>query len=170
MDITFSRLISQILIEQNINLTELYKDLNNLGINITYSSLYAYFKGTNVPPISVARQILVSENICVNDNELNDILKLSKNIQKSETEDINKTLRFNLRIKAGSINNKYELNPKLLKSVIEMRANELFGNEDLVTQYSASGKGKLSAYITYLIKNDLKKSGYIEEKNNEEKN
>ena len=44
-----------------------------------------------------------------------------------------------------------------------MRADEVFGDENLITQFSASGKRKLSAYVAYLIQKDLKENGLITE-------
>lgn len=158
---SFSRLILQILREQNINLTKLYKDLNNLGLNITYPSLYSYFTGVVVPPFSTAKKILKIEKIEIDDEELENVLSYSKKVYKSEKDDANKILNLNLKIKPESVDEDFKQNSKYLKSVIEMRADEVFTDENLVTQFSASGKRKMSAYVAYLIKTDLEKNGLI---------
>ena len=59
--LTFSRLIQQILDEQNMNLTTLATELYDLGVDITYSALYSYYSGTSVPPIKMAKDILKTE-------------------------------------------------------------------------------------------------------------
>ena len=60
MELTFSRLIIQILQDQNLNLTQLHKELYDLGLNITYASLYGYYTGKMVPPFSKAKEILLN--------------------------------------------------------------------------------------------------------------
>jgi len=162
-EITFSRLILQIIRDQKINLTKLHKDLYDLGVNIKYPSLYSYFTGVVVPPFSVAKKILKTERIEIDDEELEQILRHSKRIQRSEKDDANKILNLNLKIKPELVGSDFKQNSKYLKSVIEMRADELFGDENLITQFSASGKRKLSAYVAYLIQNDLKENGLIAE-------
>jgi len=164
VEMTFSSLLLQILQEQNLNLTELYKELNDLGFYITYPSLYGYFTGKMVPPFLKAKEILKVEKLNIDDEELARILNHSKRIQKEDYDENEKILTINLKIKPELIDPKYTLQPKYLKSVIEMRAEEIFGNNELITQFSASGKRKLSAYIAYLIKKDLEESGFVEEK------
>jgi len=167
-EITFSRLILQMLRDQNINLTKLYKDLYDLGLNITYPSLYSYFTGVVVPPFSTAKKILKIEKVKMPDEELEEVLAFSKRIQKSEKDDENKILNLNLKIKPESVGIDFKQNAKYLKSVIEMRSDEVFGDENLITQFSASGKRRFSAYVAYLIQKDLKENGFIpaEEKEN----
>ena len=162
MELTFSRLIIQILQDQNLNLTQLYKELYDLGLNITYSSLYGYYTGKMVPPLSKAKEILKIENIEIDAEELEAILEQSKQIQKQEKSQEDKILNLNLKIKPELVDGIYKQQAKYLKSVIEMRADELFGDENLVTQFSASGKRKISLYVAYLIKKDLEESGLLE--------
>ena len=158
MELTFSRLILQILNEQDLNLRELYRELCDLGMNITYASLYSYFTGVVVPPYDVASELLDLENVEMEESELRNILTHSRKVMKEELHDSDRILQMNLKIKPELIGREYQKKPKYLKSVIEMRANELFGDEELITQFSASGKRKLSAYVAYLIKKDFEEN------------
>lgn len=162
MEQTFSRLIIQILQDQNLNLTQLYKELYDLGLNITYASLYGYYTGKMVPPLSKAKEILKTEKIEIEDKELESILEQSRQVQKQENSQEDKILNLNLKIKPELVGSAYRHQSKYLRSVIEMRADELFGDENLVTQFSASGKRKISSYVAYLIKKDLEESGLLE--------
>ena len=162
-EITFSRLILQIIRDQKINITKLHKDLYDLGTNIKYPSLYSYFTGVVVPPFSTAKKILKTERIDISDEELEYILRYSKKVQRQEKDDANKVLNLNLKIKPELVDDDFKQNSKYLKSVIEMRADEVFTDKNLVTQFSASGKRKLSAYVAYLIQKDLKENGLITE-------
>lgn len=161
MEITFGRIIQQILEEQNLNLMELYKELYDLGMKITYASLYSYFTGTVIPSYQTAKKILTLEKYNISDQELEEILAYSRRIFNQEKEDENELLRLHIKIKPESISKKYEHDSKTLKSIIEMRADEITGNDDLITQYTASGKRKLSSYIAYLIKKDFEENGYL---------
>ena len=162
MELTFSRLIIQILQEQNLNLTQLYKELYDLGVKITYASLYGYYTGKMVPPFAKAKEILKTEKLEIDDEDLEAILKQSRLVQKEENSQEEKILNLNLKIKPELVGSAYKQQAKYLRSVIEMRADELFGDADLVTQFSASGKRKLSSYVAYLIKKDLEESGLLE--------
>lgn len=163
--ITFSRLISQILDEQNINLTELANELYDLGLNITYSALYSYYSGASVPPFRTASKILKLENIHIDNNELDGILSYSKKISKDEDIYKNKILRIDVKIKPEVISKRFENNPNGLRNLIDLRANEVFSDEDIITQYSVIGNRKLGAYISYLIRKDLIESGLLKEEN-----
>ena len=163
MELTFSRLILQILQEQDVNLTQLHKDLCNLGLNITYPSLYSYYTGVVIPPYSTAREILKTENMEMSEEDLKEVLAYSRKVYKDEKDDANRILNLNLKIRPESVSRNFRQNSKYLRSVIEMRADEVFGDEDLVTQFSAVGKRKLSAYVAYLINKDLKENGLLEE-------
>jgi len=162
IELTFSRLIIQILQDQNLNLTQLYKELYDLGLNITYASLYGYYTGKMIPPFSKAKEILKIEKIEIDDAELEAILEQSRQVQKAENSQEDKILNLNLKIKPELVDGAYRQQAKYLRSVIEMRADELFGDENLVTQFSASGKRKISSYVAYLIKKDLEESGLLE--------
>ncbi len=152
---TFSRLIQQILDENNINLTELATELYDLGLDIKYSALYSYYSGSSVPPFRTANKILTSERIFINDNELDEILAYSSKISKTENIYKDRILRLDVKIKPEVISKEFENNPDGLRNIIDLRSNELFGDDDLITKYSVSGKRKLGAYISYLIKKDL---------------
>ena len=95
MEQTFSRLIIQILQDQNLNLTQLYKELYDLGLNITYASLYGYYTGKMVPPLSKAKEILKTEKIEIEDEELEAILEQSRQVQKQENSQEDKILNLN---------------------------------------------------------------------------
>lgn len=99
----------------------------------------------------------------MDDEELEQVLRYSKRVQRAEKDDANKVLNLNLKIKPELVGDSFKQNSKYLKSVIEMRADEVFGDENLITQFSASGKRKLSAYVAYLIQKDLKENGLITE-------
>lgn len=163
MDTTFRRLLIDILSDRNINLSNLYNELNDLGLNIKYSSLYSYYTGVVVPPFEIAKKILITEHVVVNDGELETILKKSKKISREERLDNDDVLNLNLKIKPELIDERYKNNSSSLRNMIEMRAEELFVDDDLIVKFSATGKRKLSAYVAYLIKKDLLKSGFIEE-------
>lgn len=160
---TFSRLIQQILDENNINLSELSTELYDLGLNITYSALYSYYSGSSVPPFRTANKILKSERVFINDKELDEILTYSSKISKTENIYKDRILRLDVKIKPEVISKEFENNPNGLRSIIDLRSNELFGDEDLITKYSVNGKRKLGAYISYLIKKDLIENGLIKE-------
>lgn len=161
--ITFSRLIQQILDEQNMNLTTLATELYDLGVDITYSALYSYYSGTSVPPIKMAKDILKTEKIYFKESELEEILEYSKKISRNENIYKDRILRIDVKIKPEVISKDFQHNPSSLRNIIDIRTNELFGDNDLITQFSANGKRKLGAYISYLIKKDLIENGLIEE-------
>ena len=163
MDTTFRRLLIDILTDRNINLSNLYNELNDLGLNIKYSSLYSYFIGVVVPPFNVAKKILNIEHVTLNDNELEQILSRSKRVSKMERQENDDVLNLNLKIKPELIDQKYKSNSRSLRNMIEMRTEELFVDDDLQVKFSALGKRKISAYVAYLIKKDLLESGFIEE-------
>ncbi len=163
MDTTFRRLLIDILTDRNINLSNLYNELNDLGLNIKYSSLYSYFTGVVVPPFNVAKKILNIEHVTLNDNELEQILSRSKRVSKMERQENDDVLNLNLKIKPELIDQKYKSNSRSLRNMIEMRTEELFVDDDLQVKFSALGKRKISAYVAYLIKKDLLESGFIEE-------
>ena len=159
---TFSSLLRQILMDENLNLSQFHSKLVDLGADITYPSLYAYYMGKTVPTFSCAKEILEKEKVKVNTEDLLSILKYSRELGKVERNDEDKILHLNLKIKPEQVNKDFKNSAKLLKSTIEMRSKELFaGNEQLITQFSATGKRKISAYIAYLIKEDLNKNNYF---------
>ena len=84
MNTTFDTLIHRILQERNINLTKFYKELADLGLNITYPSLYAYYTGTTVPPYSMAKRILKLARSQVSNEDLEQILEYSKKYNMKE--------------------------------------------------------------------------------------
>lgn len=163
MNTTFARILQQILDEQNVNLTILADELYSLGLNITYSALYSYYSSTCVPPFSTAKKILHFCKIEISDKELENILEVSKKIARNENIYKDRIMRIDVKIKPEIISQKYKYNPEGLKNIIEMRADEIFGDEELVTNYSANGKRKLGAYISYLIKKDLLENEILEE-------
>lgn len=163
MNVTYSTLLTQILQEQDINLANLHNELCDLGMKITYASLYSYFNGAVIPPYSVAKEILRLEKINIDSEELEAILDYSKKVAKQERSDDGKILNLNLKIKPEYIDLSYKKNAQGLKNIIEMRAEELFGNEELMSTFQAGGKRKLSAYVAYLIKKDLEDSDFIKE-------
>lgn len=156
-------MIQQILDEQNINLTNLATELYDLGVNITYSALYSYYSGSSVPPIKMAKDILKTEKIYFKESELEEILEYSKKISRNENIYKDRILRIDVKIKPEVISKEFQHNPNSLRNIIDIRTNELFGDNDLITQFSANGKRKLGAYISYLIKKDLYENGLIDE-------
>nr|MBQ4458676.1 hypothetical protein [Clostridia bacterium] len=162
MNLTFSALLRQILEERNINLSKLFRELFDLGMDLTYASLYSYYIGKTAPPFEVAKKIITLENLNIENDDIEKILEYSRKISKSENEEKEKILNLNLKIKPTSISKAYKNSANELRSLIEMRAKELFGDEDMVTQFSAPGRRKISAYMAYLIKKDLEENEYIE--------
>lgn len=159
---TFSTILRQYLDEERISLREYWEQLNDLSINISYASLYAYYTGKNVPSFEMARKILNSQRENLNEKEIIELLKHSRKLIRQEKED-NKILSVNLKIKPEQVDEKFKNSPKLLKSIIEMRCEELYGDdgEESITQLSNKGKRKMSYYIANLIKEDLKKNNYF---------
>lgn len=163
MNTTFDTLLHRYLQERDINLTRYYKELNDLGLNITYASLYAYYTGTSIPQYSTARKILKLSRMNIANEELEQILEYSKKVNKEEKTDLNNELHINLKIKPKNVDKNFANNAKGLKTIIEMRADELFGKDDEITSATAGGKRKISSYLSYLIKRDLIESGFIKE-------
>lgn len=163
LKITFARLIQQILDEQSINLTTLSTELYDLGVNITYSALYSYYSGSSVPTMDTAKNILKVEKIKFSDDELKNVLEYSKKISRNENIYKDRILRIDVKIKPEVISREFERNPNALRNLIDIRSDELFGDNDLILQYSANGKRKLGAYISYLIKKDLLENNLINE-------
>ena len=163
MEKTFSAILHRILQENNLDLKKFYNELNDVGIIVTYSSLYAYYIGTTTPPYSLAKRIIKHSKMDIQTDELEEIITNSKK-QAKEYRDENKILNINAKIKPENIDVDYEQNASGLKSIIELRVDELFSkNDGLVTQISG-GKKKLSAYVAYLIKKDLEENGIIKRK------
>ena len=163
MNITFATLIQQILDEQDINLTELSNLLYNLGLNITYSALYSYYSNSSVPPFETARKILKLCKVETDREDLEQILLTSKEVSKNESIYKERIMRLDVKIKPENISKDFAKNPDGLRNLIDLRAEELFGNEELTMKYSAVGKRKLGAYISYLIKKDLTENDIIKE-------
>lgn len=160
---TFSRLLQQILDDQNINLTDLSNILYNLGLDITYSALYSYYSGVCVPPFSTAKKILGLCNASMEDKTLEGVLNKSKEVSRNENVSKEKIMRIDVKIKPESISKNYIRNPTALRSLIDLRAEELFSDDELNTKYMATGKRKLGAYIAYLIKKDLIENDVLKE-------
>ena len=110
MNTTFDTLIHKILQERDINLTKFYKELADLGLNITYPSLYAYYTGTTVPPYSMAKQILKLARFQLSSDDLEQVLAYSKKINKAENREKNNELHINLKIKPKNIHSDYKNN------------------------------------------------------------
>lgn len=164
METTFRRLLIDILEDRNINLADLFNELNDLGLNITYSSLYSYYTGTVIPPFRTAKKLLKKENVILDDDELEAILDKSRKIAKSERDDASNLLVLNLKIKPDLIDEGFKNNSSALRNIIALRAEELFVDDELMTKFAALGKRKLSAYVAYLIKKDLIESEFISDK------
>ena len=162
METTFYTLIHRILQDRDMNLTRFYKELADLGLNITYPSLYAYYTGTTVPPYSMAKKILKLARVQISNDELEQILEYSKKAYRDEKTENNNELHINLKIKPKNINEDYKNNADGLKTIMEMRADELFGKDDEISRASSGGKRKISSYISYLIKKDLEENGFLE--------
>lgn len=163
MNTTFATLLQQILNEQELNLTELSTLLYNLGLNITYSALYSYYSSSSVPPFVSAKKILNLCKIKISDKELEDVLETSKKVSRNENIYKDRIMRLDVKIKPESISKEYSRNPEGLRNLIDLRSEELFTDDELITKYSAMGKRKLGAYISYLIKKDLIENGLLKE-------
>lgn len=156
---TFSFILKEILNEENLNLKKYCDLLNNLGLSITYPSLYAYYNGVTTPSFLTAKRILKLSKYKINDDELEQILDFSKKSIKADNSENSRILNLNLKIKPKQISEKYEFQPSTLKSLIDVRSRELFTtNEKLMKQFDVDGRSKLSAYIAYLIKKDLEEN------------
>lgn len=160
---TFSRLLQQILDDQNINLTDLSNILYNLGLDITYSALYSYYSGVCVPPFSTAKKILSLCNAGMEDKVLEEVLSKSKEVARDENINKERIMRIDVKIKPETISRGYTKNPMGLRNILDLRAEELFADDELNTKYMAIGKRKLGAYIAYLIKKDLIENGILKE-------
>ena len=161
METTFSALLHRILQENDISLMRLYKDLYDTGMSITYPSLYAYYTGTTTPPYSVAKKIIKFAKMAISNEELEEILSYSKITTKNEKDDSNSLLNMNIKIRPKIISMDYEQNASALKTIIELRADELFGKENEIVPLSSNNKKQISAYVAYLIKKDLKENNLI---------
>lgn len=159
---TYSTLLRQILEDQNINLKELHADLLNLDIDITYPSLYGYLTGKTVPAFELAKEILAKENYVIDDADLISTLKYSRKKWKEAQQGEDSVLDIHMKIKPETIDKTFMNNTAALKSALEMRAEELFTDTELVTQFTASGKRKLGAYLAYLVRKDLIENDFIE--------
>lgn len=168
--ITFNRILSQILEDEELNLTQYCKEINDLGVNITYPCLYSYYCGYTVPGFSKAKKILKASKIKYSNEELEEILEYSKKISTENNSEESRVMTLTLKIKPKLISKNFESNPLGLKSIIKLRSNELFSDKDLLTQFSAENKNKLSSYIAYLIKKDLIENKLIKEEEDGKQN
>ena len=160
---TYSTLLRQILEDQNYTLRDLHEELLNLDYEITYASLYSYLTGKTVPSFDIAKSILEKERYEIEEDELRETLVFSKKKWKENQQEDSNLLNMHVKIKPGTIAPSFQNNAETLKSTIEMRAEELFSDSDMITQFTAGGKRKISAYIAYLIKKDLMENDFIQE-------
>lgn len=154
--ITFNRILSQILEEEEINLTKYCKELNDLGVNITYPCLYSYYCGYTVPGFSKAKKILKVSKIKYSSDELEEILEYSKVISSENNIEENRIMTLTLKVKPEEVST--ELTPSTLKNILNIRAGELFNQN---VNFSTDKKGKLSSYFAYLVKKDLEENNLI---------
>ena len=161
METTFSAILHRILQENDISLMRLYKDLYDVGMNITYPSLYAYYTGVTTPPYSVAKKIVKHAKMSISNEELEDIINYTKATTKAEKDSSNSLLNMNIKIRPKIISEEFEQNASALKTIIELRTEELFSKENEIVPLASSGKKQISAYIAYLIKKDLKENNLI---------
>lgn len=164
LNIAFSDILTRILSDKDVNLTELHKELLNLGLDITYSSLYTYYNGTAVPRYSMAKKLLKLERYSIKDEDLEDVLEISKKIVKEKRDDVRDILPMYLKIRPEEIHKKYRGNPLALKEDLRVRINEEFNEEDKIELTSMNNLKKFSAYVTKLIKKDLESNGFLKEK------
>lgn len=160
MNETFYLLLNEYARNNGISVRQLHRNLLLKGINITYSCLYAYFIGTICPPFEKAKKLCIALGLGLSDDEIEKILEASREYIKNNYQDI-KIMNVNLKIRPETISKKYSKDVNGLKNVIEMRANELFTDEDLLSIFDAQNKRKTSAYVAYLIEKDLKENGLI---------
>lgn len=159
-NITFNRILSQILEDEELNLSEYFKELFNLGVDITYPCLYSYYCGYTVPGFSKAKKILKASRVVYSNDELEQILEYSKKISSENNLEDPKIMTLTLKIKPELVSN--NLTPSTLKNIMNLRANELFNKEGSTIDFQSDKKGKLSTYIAYLVKKDLEENNLIE--------
>lgn len=165
--VTFSTVLREIMFDEDMNLKEFYNQINNLNLKIGYTTLYNYYSGITVPSVTIAKNILKKAHYNISDIELEELLEYSKQFNQNEGNDNKKILRLNLKIKPDLISKEYEMKPEALRTVIELRSKELFTNKEFMRMFDVDGKGKISAYIAYLIKKDLEENDIVKgEKNN----
>lgn len=164
MRITFRQLLNRLLRDRDINLTRLFKELNHIGIKITYPSLYSYYTGIAVPQFNIAKKIVEAENLSVDDSELELILEESRRVIKELKEEDEEILKFNIKIRPWTVDSKYSNNSTGLKDDIKVRINELYGKKDEIDYTTVDNLKKMSSYIAYLIRKDLLENNFIKEK------
>lgn len=151
---TFGYLIDRLLSDRDISLTYLHRELNNLGVNVTYPSLYSYLNLTHCPSNEIAKKIVRCEKLSISDSELAEILEATRqSIKEIKEETELNELVVNLKIKPEQIDDRYKNNSFLLKKDIKERINELMPDKKINKQNK--DLENISAYVTYLIKKDL---------------
>ena len=156
--ITFSALLSQLVDESGMTnrkvalaiQDELKKE--NSNVTLSYPSFFAYRNFTMVPSFEKASIIVKYFNYDISNEELSNILEYSRSELKKIKEDDNKDIRQGIRIKPSNFSD--DMSASELEIIIKNRIDELYGED----------KGSINGYINDLIKDDLIKYGYINNK------
>ena len=150
MNTTFAFLLSQLLDSTGLSAAKAQKQMEEQGITISYPAFAAYKNFSVVPPFDKAQAILRFFEYDISEQDLKDILDNSRSELKKLKLDNQADIRTGIRLTPRSFSK--DLEAPELDVMISRRINELF--ED---------NGNMNTYVSYLIKNDLISSGYIQE-------
>lgn len=125
---------------------KLYKTLSERDCDFSYSTLTGYCNGNVCPTPEKARQIISAFDYPIDEEELDDLLNQSKNMIR-EMDQSEKYIQHGVRIPV----NYFGLPKAKLEISMSKRAEEVTGKDK-----------SFNAYICYLIKEDLTKSGILE--------
>lgn len=144
--VTFSTLLSQLAGAYGYNVRRLHQHLLDSGIDISYATIASYHAFRTVPTFETAKSILNAFNYSISDEELTNILSLSRSEISEYKEDTRKTIMRSIKINPALI--QADLSVDDLNTILSNRAEDL--------------NHSLNGYIVELIKRDLVLSGYIE--------
>lgn len=140
--VTFSILLTQIAEEENMNMREMLKFLQDKGVDVSYTSLTSYRSFRSIPSYDVSKAIL--EAFGYETDNLPDILENSRKELKNYKEDVSNKLVRTIRVSPDDLGLETSED---INIILSQRASTLNKN--------------VNEYIIDLIKNDLAKSGYI---------
>lgn len=148
--VSFSTLLIQLFQgDDTISQRELCRRLKANGTPVSYAAVSSYKAFETVPSYERARAILDVFGYQISQKELMDILDYSRETLKGFKQDDRKDMRQGVRLVPSKF--KEGLSADELDNMITRRYSEL------------NIENNFNSYVTYLIYNDLKNSGYLED-------
>lgn len=148
MESDFATILKQLISGSGLNLIKTLNYLQNHDVSVSYSALSTYQKGNAVPSFDRARSILDAFDYPIEDDDLREILNMSRSRMQEQHEQSSDVVNTSIRLRPEYFGN--------------MSASDLlFTIRDRVKTFPEAD-GNMNRYINFLIRKDLVESGYID--------